>query len=61
VGASALIAEDASVANLSRIHGHASRAITLNTKHPRLYEKAEHDEPTREQNGPFGQLPEVKD
>lgn len=48
VAASALISEGASVAYLSRVLGHASPAITLNT-YAHVYAKVEHDDRTREQ------------
>ncbi len=48
VAASALIAEGVSVAYLSRLLGHASPAITLNT-YAHVYGKVEHDDRTREQ------------
>ncbi len=56
VTASALIAEGASVAYLSRVLGHASPAITLNT-YAHVYAKVEHDDRTRDQmEAAFGGL-----
>jgi len=48
VAASALIAGGVSVAYLSRVLGHASPAITLNT-YAHVYGRVEHDDRTREQ------------
>lgn len=48
VAASALIAQGVSVAYLSRVLGHASPAITLNT-YAHAFAKAEHDNRTRDQ------------
>ena len=48
VAASALIAEGASVAYLSRLLGHASPSITLST-YAHVFARVEHDDRTREQ------------
>jgi integrase len=48
VAASVLIAQGVSVAYLSRVLGHASPAITMNT-YAHLFERAEHDDRTRDQ------------
>ena len=56
VAASALIAEGASVAYLSRLLGHASPAITLNT-YAHVYGRVEHDDRTRDQmEAAFGEV-----
>jgi integrase len=56
VAASALIAEGASVAYLSRVLGHASPAITLNT-YAHVFARAEHADRTRQRmEQAFGEL-----